>query len=365
MMHYHVNFESAWWLLLMGLAPLFWWFGYRRLAILGGARRTMALLLRSAIWILAVLALAEANMVRMSDRLTVLYLLDQSQSIPPQSRRAMIEYVNEAVRRHRADKDCVGVIVFGREAIIEVPAFDYNLELPSPLESLIDPDYTNLAAAMRLALASFPEDAARRMVVVSDGNENLGNALDEARQLAAAGVGIDVVPIRYAKRGEVIVERVILPNDVRHGQPFDLKVVISNSRQAASPSGEIPGRLVLKRKIGGREEVVSDQPVSLAADQKKVFLVRQQLDSAGFVTYEAEFQPDRPGDDALRQNNRASTFTHVLGKGRVLVIENPRARNAANTTGWPRHWRSTPSRSRFARRARPSPRLRNCNSSTP
>ncbi len=31
--------------------------------------------------------------------------------------------------------------------------------------------------------------------------------------------------------------------------------------------------------------------------------------------------PDNPADDAMSQNNRATTFTHVRGSGRVLLIE--------------------------------------------
>ena len=118
-----------------------------------------------------------------------------------------IEYVNAAIRRHRQDEDRVGVIVFGRDAMIEIPPFDEDVQVPQLLESQFDPNFTDLAGAMRLAQASFPEDAARRIVLVSDGAENLGDALKEARALAAAGVGIDVVPIRYQRRGEVILER--------------------------------------------------------------------------------------------------------------------------------------------------------------
>ncbi len=41
-----------------------------------------------------------------------------------------------------------------------------------------------------------------------------------------------------------------------------------------------------------------------------------------FYTYEARFVPDDPAGDALSQNNQATAFTHVAGKGQVLLIEN-------------------------------------------
>ena len=54
---------------------------------------------------------------------------------------------------------------------------------------------------------------------------------------------------------------------------------------------------------------------------KKVFTIRQKIEAPNFYTYEARFVPDRPEDDAMPQNNRATAFTHVQGKGQVLLIE--------------------------------------------
>ncbi|MGA2031590.1 MAG: vWA domain-containing protein, partial [Thermoguttaceae bacterium] len=205
---YHLSFQSPWYLLaLLVLIPAAWWFGFRTLAALG-YRRWPALILRSLVLALLILAVAEVQIIRSSDRLTVVFLLDQSLSIPAAQRRAEIDYVNAEVRKHRKRDDRVGVIVFGRDAAIEIPPFDDDVQLPAAIESQLDPEYTNLAAAMKLAEASFPEDAAKRIVLVSDGNQNQGNALEQAQSLSAAGVGIDVVPVRYTSRAEVAVERV-------------------------------------------------------------------------------------------------------------------------------------------------------------
>ena len=80
---------------------------------------------------LLVLALAEMQLVRRSDRLTVVYLVDQSLSISPQQTDAMIEYVNEAIRKQRdAPAGSGGVIVFGREPAIEIPPLDEDQQMP-------------------------------------------------------------------------------------------------------------------------------------------------------------------------------------------------------------------------------------------
>jgi len=311
---------SPWYLLLLALVPAVWWWSYRRLAGLGRLRRLVALGLRGMVLALLILALAEIQIVRTSDRISVLYLLDQTLSIPADLRKAMINFVNASISKHRRGDDRAGVVVFGRDAAIEVPPFDDAVQMASTVESPLDPEFTNLAAAMKLAQASFPEDAAKRVVIISDGNQNLGNALEQAQGLAAAGVGIDVVPVYYQNRDDVVVERVAIPHDIRRGEPFDLKVVVSSTAEtAAGAAGEVRGRLVLSQTIDGQRVVLSDQPVALSG--KKVFTVRQQIDEPNFYTYEARFVPDRKEDDAMPQNNRATAFTHVRGKGQVLLVE--------------------------------------------
>jgi hypothetical protein len=303
MLNYHLSFQSPWLLLLLAILPALWLLSFRSLAGLGQIRRLAALLLRSIVMASLILALAEAQIVRTSERLTVFYLLDQSLSIPPAQREAMIKYVNAEVRKHRKLDDRVGVIVFGRDAAIEVPPFDYNVEM-TKIETAVDAEYTNLAAAMKLAQATFPEDAAKRVVVVSDGNQNLGNAVEQAQGLVAAGIGIDVVPVRYHNLAEVAVERVALPNDVRRGQPFDLRVVVNNmSEPSANRPGEVSGKLVIHQSTPEGTVLLGEQHVKLPPG-KKVFSIRQQIDAPNFYTYEARFIPDRPEDDRLHASAR-------------------------------------------------------------
>jgi uncharacterized membrane protein/Mg-chelatase subunit ChlD len=322
-----LDFDSPGYLALLALVPLLWWLSYRSLAGLGRLRRWLAIALRTLVLLLLVMALAEIQWVRTNDQLTAIYLLDQSLSIPPERRKAMIDFVNESVREHRHGEDKVGVIVFGREAVIEVPPFDETVQLSRDVESPLDPESTNLSGAMKLALASFPQHAAKRIVVVSDGNQNLGDALDQARHLADAGTSIDVQPVFFNARSEVLVEKVTIPADVRKGQPFDLRVVLNNTTEPRDgESGIVRGKLIVSRRGDDQPQVISEQSVELPPGKKTVFRVRQELDQPAFYTYEARFVPDNSADDGMVENNRASTFTHVRGSGQVLLIEDFEAR---------------------------------------
>lgn len=326
--NYELGFGQPWWLLLLiGLAPL-WVTGIYSLAGLGRLRQALALVLRTALFTLLVLALAETSLNRKTDRMTVFYLLDQSESIPRAEREQMLRFVVQSVERHRhADRlDKAAVIVFGANAIIESPPYDGLPPLIDAVESAegLRTDGTSLEAALKLAAASFPPDTARRIVVVSDGNQNTGDALRVARTLVDDGVGIDVVPVILAAGGEVSVDRILLPSDIRRDQAFEARIVVSNHNEPSesNPTGKVKGKLRLNQRIGDREEFVNEIPVELDPG-KNVFTFNHQIDQSAVVTFNAAFVPDAEfaGADAIARNNEAAAFTHIRGEGRVLLIE--------------------------------------------
>jgi uncharacterized membrane protein len=325
MLEHGIAFDRPGYLALAALIPVMWWLGFRTLAGLGPWRRAIALTLRSLVMLLIIFALADAQYRRTTDRLTVVYLLDQSLSVPVEERQAMVSYVRRSIAQHRDDSrgDRFSVIVFGRDAEVEIPPVNFNDVVPDQFESLLDPEYTDLATAIQRAKAIFPYDAAKRIVMVTDGNQNIGNAYREARAAADAGVSIDVIPVYLSARGEVSVEKLDIPAGVRRGQPFEMRVVLNNEtpESADGPGADIAGRLLIVRKAGEREETIAEQDVTVPPG-RHVFNVAQEIDQPDFYTYEARFVPTDPAEDQMSQNNVASAFTHIRGKGQVLVIEN-------------------------------------------
>ena len=325
-------FDRPWFLAALALVPLLWVFSYHSLAGLGRYRSLFAILLRSVVLTLLILALAQMQFLRSSDRVTVIYLLDQSASIPPDVRESMVDYVVEDVERHRDDarRDRASVIVFGRQANIEVPPLDADLPLVNRLETLttLQSDATNLEGAIKLAQATFPEDSANRLVILSDGNENLGNAAEIANQLAQDGVGIDVIPVWLNRSNDVSVERVSLPADIRRGQPFEARVVVDNrTPESAEDGGQVSGTLKLVRRQGSQTMTLDEMPVTLEPG-KTVYRFTDEISESDFFEYQAMFVADRAEADAVRQNNRATSFTQVRGKGHVLLIEDWENRTA-------------------------------------
>ena len=317
-----LGFDYPAFLILLGVIPILWAVSFRRLAALGPIRRWVALGFRTAVILVIVAALAGVQLVWVTDRTTVVYLLDQSDSIPAARRRQMLDYAIASVKRHRdgSREDRAGLVIFGREASIEIPPFDDEIPPLRRLDSYLGKtDATNLEAALKLAQAAMPEDSKRRIVILTDGNETVGDAKAAVTRLAESGIGIDVVPVVIDSTSEILVEKIDLPTDIRKGQPFEARVVVSNYA-AGERDGPVAGRLSVTRRIGGEAQLLLDEPVRLAPG-KNVFPLRHQIDEPAPYTYEAKFVPDSEADDSVAQNNSATAYTYVRGKGRVLLIE--------------------------------------------
>ena len=317
-----IAFDSPGYLLLLLLLPVMWWLSFAGLSGLGRWRRLLALTLRSLVMAIIVLALADVQYRQQQDKLSVIYLLDQSLSIPTEQRQQMVDYVNASIEEHRDTKlkDRYAVIVFGRDAAVEMPLVDVSITLLPSVETILDPEYSDLSTAIQRAKAMFPFDSAKRIVLVTDGNQNLGNAQREAKAATAAGVSIDVVPVMLSPRNEVAVEKIDVPTSARRGQPFEMRVVLDNDAPEGSQRS-VPGKLRIIRKTGEREETIVTQDI-VVPPGKRVFTISEEIDQPDFYTYEARFTPDDVAADGMTQNNEASAFSHIRGKGHVLLIEN-------------------------------------------
>ena len=137
---YQLSFDSPWWLALLALVPLFWALGWRSLTSLGRVRRWTVLGVRSLV--LLVLAMAEVQAVRTTDRLTVIYLLDQS------SRRwngSAVERRLVATRLEQVRTACrfeplrdVRSDTTTRETAADLPCAEFEAGTPSLAEGTVD-----------------------------------------------------------------------------------------------------------------------------------------------------------------------------------------------------------------------------------
>lgn len=344
-----VTFEQPLWLLLALLAIPAGVVGLAWFTAMSRARAWSAVIARSVLLILLAMMLAGASAVRTSDRLAVIAVVDVSESVrqfaefeesgsgqpiaPAVVLRQWIERAASAGAR--GPDDLLGVVVFDGAAAAAMLPRPAKASSPRDAASAGGPtdfslderfaDGTNIDRALRFAAALFPPDAARRLVLISDGNETEGDALDAARRLASTGAGraggaipVDVLPLSYRVHHEVMVEAVDAPPQAAPGSTVAVRVVLTATEEAEGAlellyDGEA---LDLNGSAPGTARRVSLRP-GPNVETLEIRLARDRT----VHRFRPVFIPDNPAGDRVAVNNSAEAFTITPGQGAVLVVD--------------------------------------------
>ncbi|MBI1847497.1 MAG: VWA domain-containing protein [Candidatus Rokubacteria bacterium] len=271
----------------------------------GGDRWSLAL--RGALVVVLCVTLFRPTIARWVDRLNVVFLLDHSDSVSLAARERSYRFVAEAVKAMRGN-DRHEVIVFGEHAVVDQPLSNKKtVERP---KAEVGGRGTNIFQAMELALATLPAGQANRLVMLSDGRQTTGSALTGAQAAKEGGADLYYVPAPLTFSQEVVAESLVLPQEVKFGEPFQAKVV-------AWSLMDTEGRLSLFRN----GEFLGSQIVRLSAG-KNVFSYRQSLEAGGIHVYQAALEVE---GDTIEENNRAIGTVVVRGKPQVLLAEKERS----------------------------------------
>lgn len=317
-----IQFDTPIWLWLI---PLGWawciWFGRSSLSGLGTLTRRVALAVRLIVIVFIAGAMAEPQWRKESKNVAVTFVLDSSKSIPLNMQKESEIYVEGSRKANPKPNDELGVVTIGSEAYVQ--------SLPSKLNQRVERQTigsdqgTNLAGGVRLALAIKKEDAAYRLVLISDGNETVGSLLAAAEAAKAAKVPIDVLPVRYAFDQEVVMDQLVAPSTARMGENLSLRVVIDATRPAT-------GKLNLLMNGDPVDLDPASESLGLGIDLKQgrnTFMIPVTALRAGPQVFRAIFEPaSGPGGaptDSIRENNEALSVTFVSSEGRVLVVFDP------------------------------------------
>ena len=296
-------FEAPLWLLLLPIALGFVVLlhaGSRRR--MGTGRRRAALAVRALLLTALVAALAGLQLVLPVDRLAVVFVMDLSDSVGEAGRAEALGFVRDALEEMPGD-DVAGIVAFGRDALVE--HLPQDLEAVPRIASTPVRDATDIGAALRLAAALFPDDAQKRIVLLTDGNDTTGAGQSEAALAAARGIQVETRLVGLDGGDEVLVGRLTAPSTARLGEEVELGAEIrSTVEQPATVRLFIDGTLA------------DTQPVTLEAGTTRV-LFRFEPSEAGFHTFRVVVEAGR---DTFNQNDRADAHTIVKGEPKVLVV---------------------------------------------
>jgi uncharacterized membrane protein len=269
---------------------------------IGAARRRLALAVRCGLLLALVMALAGFRLVLPVDRLATVYVVDLSDSVGQAGRDDALAWLRQSVAA-MPDGDVAGIVGFGRSALVE--RLPQELREIDRIASTPVRSATDIGGALRLASALFPDDAQKRIVLVSDGNDTTGSAQSEAALAAARGVQIETHAIGLGAADEVLVDRLTTPSTARIGEEIEAGVDVTST--VAQPA------TIRLYADGGQ---IDEKAIDLVAGANHLtFLVKPT--EPGFHTFRTVLEAGR---DTFSQNNHADSDTIVNGPPRVLVL---------------------------------------------
>ncbi len=298
-----IQFTHPYFLLLLPVTMAWvFWLTWKSDVQVSRWRRWLAFWLRAAMVTALVLALAGLQWLRPTQGMNVFFLLDRSDSIPPPQQDASRAYVTQSAKTmRRVDK--AGMIVFGSEASIETTANSAIQD--EKVQAVVPTERTDIAGAIQLGTAAFPETGQKRLVLMSDGNENIGDAMTALLAARDLGVTMDVVPLVVERGNDVSVQKFTIPPKLKQGQVFEAKITVQADQA---------GKAVLYIERGDR--LLAQQEVELSPG-KNLFTFPDTLPEPGFYKYDVRVEA--PGD-TVPQNNRASAFADVKGEPEILMV---------------------------------------------
>ncbi|MDR7523116.1 MAG: VWA domain-containing protein [Armatimonadota bacterium] len=268
------------------------------LAVRGRGRRSLVVL-RLAVLTLLVTGAAGMEIVRPVPDLTVVLVVDRSDSIGPDGARTVRAFLDGVRTRAHAGRR-VGLVTFGADAVVE--------EMPSDRPRLaaaarVRTDGTNIAEALARAASVLPDGTGRRIVLLTDGQATAGDLAPALAALRARSIELAVVPIASEPPPDVMVEDVVMPQTAAVGERLPVRVIL-RATQASQAELRVRanGALLMAREVEMRpgRTFVDVEPI---ATQPGLLRIDAQIEAA----------PDgEPG------NNRAFALGVITGPPFVL-----------------------------------------------
>lgn len=265
-------------------------------------RKRLVIPLRVMVFVLIVACISGFGIKRASDRNTSIFLLDGSDSTA-WARNSVEETMRDALKSKKPS-DKVGIVSFGANAAVELAPSDRPQFVS--MQAKVNGNFTNIEQALKLASSLIPSGDRKRVVLISDGSENAGDALRQARILRRQDITLDVVPVTNAPGNEVQVKEVSVPRNLRIDEQFEVVVRILST---------VKTRATLK--LFADREPAAEKSIDIQEGENN-FAFTDTAKKGGLVTYTAVIEPDK---DTIRKNNTASTFTTVEDTAQILVIQ--------------------------------------------
>jgi len=260
------------------------------------------LISRILIIIFIVCGMADITLSIKGRNISTIFILDVSDSMSLFKEKG-IDFIDKALEEMPKNNKA-GVVVFGDNATIDKVMDnkkEYNGIKSAPLVSA-----TNIEEAINTSFSLFDKNASKRIVLITDGEENKGDLLNNIVLLNKENIDLKVYKVSNESGNEVYVENVKVPDNISIGEEFTVTTTIESNVQTKA-------KLTL---FSGRDKKAEEE-VELQKGSNK-FVFKDVQTTGGFKEYRVLVEAY---EDTNGINNEYSCFTNVIAPPNILVIQ--------------------------------------------
>jgi len=173
-------------------------------------------------------------------------------------------------------------------------------------DNVISQNATDIEAALRAAMFGFAPHQARRLVLISDGNQTRGEVWRAVSRLQDEKVRVFTVPAAVSASTDAWIESITFPPGVRQQEPVSIRVSV---RAVATMPASV--ELSIGKRILGKRSVQLS-----TGDNSVIFDTRLPKQGSNIVTAQLKSQTD-----VVPENNTLSESVQVGPRPRVLYVE--------------------------------------------
>lgn len=262
----------------------------------------LVLISRILMLILIILGIADININLKGKNIETIFLLDVSDSMSGFSNEGL-KFIDNSLKEQPNHNKC-GVILFGDNSSVDKymdASKSYEEFKSSPITIA-----TNIEEAINSSFSLFDKRASKRLVLITDGEENKGDMLKTVNLLKKENVDLKVYNVDNFKGDEVYVDNVSVPDNISIGEEFSVITKIQSNIQT-----KVKLTLFSGRDKKGEQEVEVQKG-------ENTFVFKDVQTSGGFKSYRVLIEPEKDNNSS---NNEYSCFTNVISKPNILVIE--------------------------------------------
>ncbi|WAA10686.1 VWA domain-containing protein [Fervidibacillus albus] len=262
--------------------------------------RLTRVIFRGTIYFLLAFALTIPKIVIPVKTVDVVFLVDRSDSVA-ESEEDIVSFVNESIDKKQPE-DKYAILSFGDQSEVEFPLRQRKEPfIPSSFEQRGN---TNLEDGLYLA-SSLLENGGR-IVVITDGIETEGNALEVARLLQERGIEVDYSLVEEKTVDEMALSLFSVSEWLYEGEQATLIVHIDSNTD---------GYANITLSINDREIIREQVYVKKGGNR---FSFQYIVQETGLNVLKAEIGSD---SDTFAQNNTLYAVTTVKGIPKLLLVE--------------------------------------------